>query len=257
MSGQDDAQSFGDQGLAWFFAIVIALSIPLWLLGSFGAFILPGLPISALSAFVPAVAASAVIARARGLGGLRRFWFRLRVRPRLTWLVLAAVTPVVLAVLSFALMRALGRDVPPPEVGALQVIGLLALFLPAAIGEEMGWSGFAATPLTLRFGALGAAIVCGGFEAAWHLLPLLQAERSAAWIGWWAVGTIASRIVMFDFLRRSGRAVHAPIAFHTMSNVSWMAFPVLGSHFDPQIHAGLLVAVCAVLAAVGTVENGE
>src|SRR5690606_12316352 len=69
----------------------------------------------------------------------------------------------------------------------------LAAFLLAAAAEELGWMGYAYAPLEARWGALGASLALGAFWAAWHVVPHLSGGRDAAWIAWWALGTVGVR----------------------------------------------------------------
>jgi membrane protease YdiL (CAAX protease family) len=70
---------------------------------------------------------------------------------------------------------------------------LSALFI-AALGEELGWSGYVIDPMQHRWNALEASIVLGLVWAAWHIVPLTQADRSPGWIAWWSLATVASRV---------------------------------------------------------------
>src|SRR5262245_24409880 len=70
----------------------------------------------------------------------------------------------------------------------------LALFV-AALGEELGWSGYAIDRMQARWNALAASLLLGLLWAAWHWVPLIQAHRPAAWIAWWSLYTVALRVV--------------------------------------------------------------
>ncbi len=52
---------------------------------------------------------------------------------------------------------------------------------------------------------------------------------------------------------RGGRRVVAASLFHTMSNVSWMLFPVMGSHYDPMVTAVILAVLATIV--VGKAGN--
>jgi len=54
----------------------------------------------------------------------------------------------------------------------------------------------------------------------------------------------------------SGRQVPVAVVFHTMINVTYVLFPVGGSHYDPAV-AGMILAVlvAAVLILRGELES--
>ncbi len=97
-----------------------------------------------------------------------------------------------------------------------------------------------------------AAIIIGVVWAAWHWVALVQADRSAEWIFWWTLWTVALRILMVWLYNTSGESVFGISAFHAMTNVSWQIYPVQGSYFDPEV-AALVAGVVAVPIVVRTV----
>ena len=66
--------------------------------------------------------------------------------------------------LSFGILRVSGTAIPSPQFSAATALALLAVFFVAALGEELGWSGYITDPMQHRWGALA------------------QADRSAVWI---------------------------------------------------------------------------
>ena len=153
-------------------------------------------------------------------------------------------------------MRGMRISIPSPQISVSLAVGLSVVFLVAALFEELGWSGYALDPLQTRFGVIQAGVLLGLVWATWHCLALIQAHRSAGWIGWWALWTVSARVVMTELYNRFGRSVFAMALFHAASNVSWQLFPVRGSHFDPRV-TGLITAAMAIVIATGTRLTGE
>jgi CAAX protease family protein len=91
-------------------------------------------------------------------------------------------------------------------------------------------------------GALRAAIIIGCVWAGWHIVPLVQVHRPATWIGWWALGTVGSRILIVWLYNNTGRSVFAAALYHAVLNLSWQLFPNRGSHYDPRITAILILS---------------
>jgi len=123
---------------------------------------------------------------------------------------------------------------------------MFVAFFIAALGEELGWTGYATEPLLRRWGTLTASLRLGVVWAAIHFIPLLQAHRSVAWIAWWCLGTIAFRMIMTWLYVHAGKSVFAATLFHAMINLCWQLFPNNGSFYDPQVF-GLLTLVFAII----------
>jgi hypothetical protein len=125
----------------------------------------------------------------------------------------------------------------------------LALFI-AALGEELGWSGYVIDPMQDRWGALSAGILLGMLWAIWHIVPLVQVHRSSGWIAWWCLGTVAARVLIVWLFNNTGRSVFAAAVFHAMMNVSWQLFPIHGSYFDVRINGWIMALAAGVVAVV-------
>ncbi len=233
-----------------FFGLLFLLSMPFWLFGALaGGELLPGLPVSAFMAVCPTVAAGLLVWRAGGLADLKTFLRSagdcLRMRPW-AWFVALATMPIVM-ILSGAMLLVMGQTLPAPQISPVQTLTLLAVFFVAATAEELGWTGYATRPLVKAHGLIVASLLIGVVSAVWHVIPLLQVDRSWGWIAWWALGTLARRTIIVWLYVRGGQSVFSASLFHAMSNVSWMLFPVLGSHYDPVSTALVLVILTAFL----------
>jgi membrane protease YdiL (CAAX protease family) len=119
----------------------------------------------------------------------------------------------------------------------------------AALGEEVGWTGYITDPMQNRWSALQTGILLGFVLAAWHIIPLVQAHRTPAWASWWLLYTVASRVLMVWIYNNAGMSVFAATLYHAISNLSWQLFPNYGSHWDPRI-TGLIVALAAAIVTV-------
>jgi membrane protease YdiL (CAAX protease family) len=143
-------------------------------------------------------------------------------------------------------MRGLGWPLAAPQVSVATAVVMFLGFFVAAFGEELGWSGYAIDPLQERWQALPAAVVVGVVWAVWHWVPLVQADRPAAWIGWWALNTVALRILIVWIYNNTGQSVFAAALFHAMSNVSTITF---AEFYDPRL-TGPIIAVAAAIVTV-------
>jgi hypothetical protein len=178
-----------------FFVLVTVLSVPFYSVSALTGFtLLPGLPVSSLAAFCPVTAAGILtydVSRGAGVAALlkRSFDFR-RIRAKVWYLPVALLMPAVMA-MSFAAIRLSEEAVPVPEINVLQASILIVAFFLAALGEELGWCGYAIDPMQSKRGALQAAILLGLFWVFWHYVPLFQAGRPVAWVAWWSIGSVA------------------------------------------------------------------
>ena len=237
-----------------FFGLVFALSVPFWAAGALTARqLLPALPISALGFICPAAAAAMLTYRESGTAAvaalLKRSFDLDRIKAK-GWLVVAiALQPGVMG-LSYLAIRLAGTPVPAPQLSLLPALGLLLAFFVAALGEELGWSGYAIDPLQERYGALLASFMVGCVWAVWHYIPLLQAGRSPAFIAWWSLGTLASRVLIVWLYNNTGKSVFVAAVFHAMINLTWQLFPVNGSFYDPRV-TGLAGALVAAVVVIG------
>ena len=233
-----------------FFLLVFAFSLPFWLLGAGNPVqLLPGLPLSALGAFAPALVALFLTYRSDRLPGvwplLRRSFDYKRLKSTSWFLAILLINPA-LAVLAYAVIEAMGQPLPAPGPFTLSVLPLTIFFFIGALGEEIGWSGYATDPLQKRWGTLTAGLILGIVWAIWHFVPLAQAQRSVAWIAWWSLNTVALRMIMTWLYVRGRRSVFGAAVFHTLINLSWQLFPINGSFYDPRIF-GLLTTGLAIL----------
>ena len=237
-----------------YFALTIALSIPFWVAGAMTEFqLLPGIPVSALGFLCMVGAASILVYRENGSVGvaalLKRSFDVKRVK-EWRWYVPTILMMPCIMVLSYVAMRLMGMPLPAPQFSFVMALTLFVAFFVAALGEELGWSGYAIDPLQDRFGALGGALLLGLVWAVWHFIPLLSVQRSVIFIAWWSLGTVASRVIITWLYNNTGRSVFVAALFHTMHNLSWQLFPINGSYYDPRITSLILTAVAIVVVVV-------
>ncbi|MEU7897383.1 CPBP family intramembrane glutamic endopeptidase [Nonomuraea sp. NPDC049152] len=230
-----------------FFALVFALAIPFWVAGAFVGN-LPGtpmnLPVGALMFPCPLVSAAILLRRREGPGATRRLLgttFAVRGMRRTPWLIAAFLLVPAIELPAYALAL-LGGPLGGEHSSPLAAPLLFAVFFVAAAGEEAGWMGYAADPLQDRWSALGAGLILGVAWGAWHIVPLLQAGRSPAWIAWWFLGTVASRLIIVWLYNGTGGSVLSAIVFHAMLNVV--------PSMLPGYAAGEVLIACTALVSV-------
>jgi uncharacterized protein len=221
-----------------FFLLVFGISVPFWLLDAFRPVeMLPGLPISALGAFAPAFAAVILIYQEKGYRDawqlLQRSFDFHRIHNKI-WLLFALLANPLIALIAYVSMEATGIRLPAPASLTFAVLPMFVFFFIGALGEEIGWTGYATEPLRQYWGIVTASIILGVVWSSWHYVPLLQAHRSLAWIAWWTVETVSLRMIMGWLYSHTEGSVFAASIFHTMINMCWQLFPIDGSFYDPR-----------------------
>jgi uncharacterized protein len=237
-----------------FFILVFVLSVPFYILASSGAKLpgLPFLPVSALAGFVPMIAALILIYRQRGGEGavaLLKSAFAKRRNLSAGWIFVAVLFMPVVCLLEFWILRLMGSAVPTPQISPFQALLYFVAFFIGAIGEELGWQGYAYPRLRSSQTVLGSALVIGIIWALWHLVPFVQMGRSSNWIVWHLLGTVALRFIIVWLFENTDQSILIAVLFHTMINVTWALFPVAGSFYDPFVTFLILAfAVISIIA---------
>jgi membrane protease YdiL (CAAX protease family) len=163
----------------------------------------------------------------------------IRLRGVLGWCLLALLMIPAVILLSVPISSILGRhpiaSYQFPGTG-LALIGLVTvkflyqLFFFNAIGEEVGWRGFALPRLQARTSPLMAASFIAIFHALWHFF-LWQAEGNPVltwqyWIERYIVTIMFSLIIVWMYNRAKGSILVAGIA-HAATNTVEAFFPNL------------------------------
>jgi membrane protease YdiL (CAAX protease family) len=170
--------------------------------------------------FGPLIAA-AIVSAFLGRAGLKNWWRRLTTfRAAPGWYILALVAPVVIVSAAVLANSALGAPLPTAAqlskwtalpglfVGYLVVVG---------IGEEAGWTAFAAPLVLRRHTFINAWLILAAMRVFWHL-PLMISGQLSWTLG--IVGNIAFQFLMLWLFRRSGGVWLLAAIWHAMFNAT-------------------------------------
>jgi membrane protease YdiL (CAAX protease family) len=237
----------------FFFVLIVLLSIPLWWIGDSPLPVPVNLPLSALTAFVPALAAAILCYGQSGFQGVRELLRRAldfnRIQNKL-WVLTALLLPPLIYGAAYLVMQWAGRPLPDPHI-PLWIVPLFFLaYLISGAGEELGWMGYAAEPLQVRWGALRAALILGIVWAVWHSVAFVQTHNPIGWIVWQCVRTVALRVLIVWIYNNNAKSLFAAILLHASDNVCWSLFPNFGSHYDPFVTGMITWPVVAVVILV-------
>jgi len=237
-----------------FFLLVLLLSIPFWILGAMAGDltkILPiKLPISALMTFCPLLAATILVYKERELQGVKELlklsFDCTKIKNKKWYIPIVFIMPVI-AVLSYWYMKMTGAMLPEQQTPLLFAFISFFIFLIAAIGEEVGWLGYAIDPMQNKWGALKASIILGLVWAIWHIIPYNQAHQTPIWIVWQSISTVFLRVIIVWIYNNTVKSVFATILFHAMMNVSMFMFPNYGSHYNPFVEAIFIILTVVIV----------
>lgn len=234
-----------------FFLLVFALSIPIWIAGALTGFqSLEGLSVSSLMTFCPLMAAMALTYRQSGAEDvkalLKRAFDYQRIRAKVWYVPIVLLMPGIM-VLTYGLMRLMRLPLPSLQFPALTALVMFVVFFIAAIGEEVGWMGYAIDPMQQRQSALQAGVLLGLVGATWHIIPFVQTHRSLVWIACQCLFIVASRVLSVWIYNNIGNSVFGAILSHDISNMSTLLFPDL---YDPRIVGPITAFMAAIVTVV-------
>ena len=236
-----------------FFVLVFAFSLPFYAVGALAPqlsrWIPLGLPINVLMVICPVGIALWLTHRDEGRAGMWRLLGRVfdyRISNKI-WLLLALGIMPVAMLLSYMVQQLVGQSLPQPAWSLAALLFGFAVYFVGAIGEELGWMGYAIDPLQARYGFLTASVGLGVLWWLWHVIPYHVTGRSTQWILWQGLATVMFRVIMVWIYNRAGRSILTSILFHTMINIGIDAFPQQGSHYDPMVTSLILVGITLLL----------
>jgi len=224
-------------------------------------------PATFLGAFGPLVAAVVVTAQEGGRAGLRSLLSRVvrwRVAP--IWYGVAILGPLSIMLGAIALHVVLGGQ--PPSlgllIGALPTLVFVSVYMmiTVALGEEVGWRGYALPALQARYNALIASLILGVLWALWHLPVFFNPD------------TLYSNLPFLQFLayivpfavlttwvfNSTGGSVLMAMFFHAVLNASselWKTIPEYSvkpatavEGIAENVHFSLMMTIVVGVAAV-------
>jgi membrane protease YdiL (CAAX protease family) len=249
--------------LITFFVLTYALS---WILESPLVFLrdsvtdTQGLVLVILASNVPSVLGIVLTAIVYGRGALRKLLARLliwRVDP--LWYLVVVLGPVALAGSVVALNAVVGGpalSLGMPLLGAAIFLAF-SIFPGSALGEEIGWRGYALPRLQDGRSALGASLIIGPIWALWHLPLWLTGEpgRTPTLYAAFVVSAFAMSIVLTWVYNSSGGSLLMVVLLHATVNLPITLFiDELGSQATLPVllyFALLVVAAIVVLVVAG------
>src|SRR5215216_3441162 len=218
----------------------------------------PGLVLVLLGSNVPSLLAILLTALVLGRGSLRKLLGRLliwRVDPR--WYLVIVLGPVALSGGMVAFNAFVGGPAISVGVPLLTVVITLAFFIfpGSALGEEIGWRGYALPRLQSGRSGLSASLILGVIWAFYHL-PLFftgQAFRSPSILVPFIISTIALSVILTWVYNSTGGSLLMVVLLHATANLPLtLLLEPLGSRavLPFWLFVGLMVVAAIVVVIV-------
>jgi membrane protease YdiL (CAAX protease family) len=211
-----------------------------------------------LASNVPSVVAIVLTAIVLGRGALRKLLGRLliwRVNP--LWYLVIVLGPVALTGGVVALNTLLGGPALSLGMPLLGVAVFLAfsIFPGSALGEEIGWRGYALPRLQSRRSALSASLILAPIWALWHLPLWLTGApgRTPTLYAAFVVSAFAMSVIITWVYNSTGGSLLMVVLIHATVNLPiTLSIDELGSRATVPVllYFGLLVVAAIVVVIV-------
>jgi len=229
-----------------FFMLAMAIYIPFVFNANVNTFV--------FGAFIPVTAALILVYWENGTAGvvelLRRSFDYKRIKSRVWYLPVLLLYPgIVLIQYGRAILS--GVPVSLPQFSFWTPIGFAIIFV-AALGEELGWMGYAYEPMQERLGALQASLALGVIWVSVHIPLYVMSGASHSWIVWDCIFVVMTRVLFVWIYNNTGRSIFAVALLHTMFNFVWQVIPPGNMVLIPLYNPGSLAVITIALAAIVT-----
>src|SRR5215203_6837317 len=217
-----------------------------------------GLVLVLLASNVPSALAIVLTAVVFGRGALRKLLARLliwRVNP--LWYLVVVLGPVALVGGMVGLNTLMGGPAVSLGMPLLGVLSMLAfsIFPGSALGEEIGWRGYALPRLQAGRSALGASLLLAPIWALWHLPLWLTGApgRTPLLYAAFVVSTISLSVILTWVYNSTGGSLLMVVLLHATFNLPMtLAIDELGIRATVPLllYFGLLVVAAIVVVIV-------
>jgi membrane protease YdiL (CAAX protease family) len=235
-----------------FFVLTFVLSTPFFLLSTF----VPAMvyPSSVLLVFTPMVSALILTVRKDGWNGAKALMKRSFDFRRITRKAWYAPILLIMPIVALAVVWILGLigDAPTETVFSPAMAPVLFLmFTIMAVGEEVGWTGYAYDPMEERWNAVWASLILGIIWGLWHVPTYLFAGgRTLLWTAG-QVGTMIGLRILFGWIyNNAGKSLFAVILIHVVYNLSVTLLPVFEKPLGPVLFAILVMIIVVIIVAL-------
>src|SRR5215218_2298197 len=218
-----------------------------------------GLVLAILGSAMPSTMAIVLVARLHGGAEVRRLLRRLVMgRVGIFWYaaIIALTALMVVAVWVSTLFGAPAPVVVATIPGTLSIL-LFSIFPGSAVGEELGWRGFALPRLQRRRSALAASLIVGTAWGAYHFPLFLYGapNRPPALVLPFAISCVIMSIFYTWMYNGTGGSLLIVVLLHATTNLPQsVVYAPLGDHVVSVYW--LLDALLAIIAVLLIASTG-
>jgi membrane protease YdiL (CAAX protease family) len=196
--------------------------------------------------FVPLLAALLITAKRKGWKGVKSLLgkaFDLKRITKKVWLIPALLLLPLIFILTLGFLYVMGQPIPAAMFPVKALPFVFVIFFVMALGEEVGWMGFAYQPMQTRWSSFNATLILGLFWAIWHIPFYVSMMLSPIFIIAQCFGLLGIRFLLVWIFDNAGKSVFAAILFHAVYNVSNGVIPNYNVH--PPI--GVIITTIPIL----------
>ena len=247
----ENSQSTEYKSAITFFILIFALSLPFYVLCLMASRnvilqkeVIPA--IVAIFAFVPLLAALLITAKRKGWKGARNLLGKAFDLKRITkkfWLIPALLLLPLIFTLTLGFMYVIGQPIPAAMFPVSVLPFVFVIYFVLAIGEEVGWMGFAYQPMQTRWSSFKATFILGLLWAIWHIPFYVSMMLSPIFIITQCFGLLGIRFLLVWIFDNAGKSVFIAILFHAVYNVSNGVIP--NYNVNPPI--GVIITTVPIL----------
>ena len=211
-----------------FFVLTFLFSIPFYILvvlASQNIVFAPEMAFVFISLFalVPIAAALILTFRENGWDGAKKLLgraFDLKRIVRKIWYAPTLFLLPFVFILALGLMVLIGKPIPAAQFPVVVLPVLFLAFFIMALGEEVGWMGYAFEPMQDRWNAFKATLVLGLIWAIWHVPLYIFLFTDPVFIVAQVLSLLGIRFLLVWIFNSTGKSVFAAILFHAVYNVT-------------------------------------
>ena len=191
-----------------------------------------------LAGFSPSLVALILTVWRIGRSGLRNL-LHLKWRVGWIWYAISLLGTPLVMLTALGVHVAMGGDWPQYidpnhlvttlEQWPLVIVVFVYIFIFTALGEEIGWRGYALPRLQARFSPFITSLILGIAWAFWHL-PLFWMAGSIHQqlpLSWFLLQILGATFLYTWMNNRSGGSLWIALIFHTVSNATIGLLPIL------------------------------
>ena len=200
----------------------------------------------ALVALAPIAAALILTFRENGWDGAKKLLgraFDLKRIIRKMWYAPTLFLLPFVFILALGLMVLIGKPIPAAQFPVVALPVVFLVFFIMALGEEVGWMGYAFEPMQDQGNAFKATLVLGLIWAIWHVPFYIFMKFGPVFIVAQVLMLLGIRFLLVWIFNNTGKSVFAAILFHAVYNATNGVLP----NYQVSMPLGVVITCSFVL----------